>query len=295
MLGEIVGCFPDLIKGRELPAGSTVIFFSATPLMMRGLSGYVTDLSSELSRLDRIFKGRILSVPGIPSSGIGLRQLANPFRLKNGRPWLLGSLPTTRGGPSGMKKESPLPHSLRFSHTEKSWNSGGWASPSGAQPVGMDTERCLIGSLIAELNNLFNLGLGTEIVHDRLTVNDNVQCRYLFIGGSHARREGNALAVRGHEVVICAASGWRPNKTAVEEMCEKAEEALKMITTNNVVVVHLFDNVSYMARSEEGGDLPIRRYVTGQFHVEGDLVLASKECLYMFFKNALPLLRLLEA
>jgi hypothetical protein len=91
------------------------------------------------------------------------------------------------------------------------------------------------------------------------------------------------------------ASGWRPNKTAVEEMCEKAEEALTMITTNDVVVVHLFDNVSYMARSEEGGDLPIRRYVTGQFHVEGDLVVASKERLYMFFKNALPLLRLLEA
>ncbi len=54
-----------------------------------------------------------------------------------------------------------------------------------------------------------------------------------------------------------------------------------------MVVVHLFDNVSYMARSEEGGDLLIRRYITGQFHVEGDLVLASKERLYMFFKDAL--------
>jgi hypothetical protein len=57
--------------------------------------------------------------------------------------------------------------------------------------------------------------------------------------------------------VICAASGWRPNKTAVEEMCEKAEEALKMVSTNDVVVLHLFDNVSYMARSEEVGDLPM--------------------------------------
>ncbi len=132
-------------------------------------------------------------------------------------------------------------------------------------------------------------------MHDRLLVKTNVHCRYLFIGGSHAKKEGSALADRGHEVVICAASGWRPNKTAVEEMCEKVEEALKMISPTDVVVVHLFDNVFYMARSEEGGDLPIRRYVTGQFHVEGDLVLASKERLFMFFKNALPLLRLLEA
>jgi hypothetical protein len=193
------------------------------------------------------------------------------------------------------KRKIPLPHSLRSPLPEKSWNSGGWASPSGAQPVGIDNERCLIGSLITELNNLYNLGLGTETIHDRLSENEKVQRRYLFIGGSHAKREGSALADRGHEVVICAASGWRPNKTAVEEMCAKAEEALKMITTNDVVVLHLFDNVSYMARSEEGGDLPIRRYVTGQFHVEGDLVLASKERLYMYFRNALPLLRLLEA
>ncbi len=49
-----------------------------------------------------------------------------------------------------------------------------------------------------------------------------------------------------------------------------------------------------MTRSEEGGDLPIRQLVNGEFHVEGDLLLTSKERLYMFFKNTLPLLRLLE-
>jgi hypothetical protein len=64
--GEIVGCFLDLFKGRELPAGSTVVIFSATHLMMRGLSGYVADMSSELSRLDPIFRGGLLSLPGIP-------------------------------------------------------------------------------------------------------------------------------------------------------------------------------------------------------------------------------------
>ena len=66
MLGELVGCFLDLFKGRELPAGSTVVIFSATHLMMRGLTGYVSDMSSELSRLDRIFRGGLLSLPGIP-------------------------------------------------------------------------------------------------------------------------------------------------------------------------------------------------------------------------------------
>jgi len=61
-------------------------------------------------------------------------------------------------------------------------------------------------------------------------------------------------------VIICAVPGWRPNKTAVEEMATKVGEALKLLTPNDVVILHLFDNVAYMARSEEGGDLPIRQY-----------------------------------
>jgi hypothetical protein len=85
------------------------------------------------------------------------------------------------------------------------------------------------------------------------------------------------LADRGHEVIICAVPGWRPNKTAVEEMAAKVGEALKLLTPNDVVILHLFDNRAYMARSEEGGDLPIRQYCTGEFHVEGDLVLAGKD------------------
>jgi hypothetical protein len=91
-------------------------------------------------------------------------------------------------------------------------------------------------------------------------------------------------------VIICAVPGWRPNKTAVEEMATKVREALSLLTPNDVVILHLFDNVAYMARSEEGGDLPIRQYGNGEFHVEGDLVLAGKDRLYMYFRNALPLL-----
>jgi hypothetical protein len=48
---------------------------------------------------------------------------------------------------------------------------------------------------------------------------------------------------------------------------------------DDIVVVHCLDNIAYMARSEEGGDLSIRR----------SLVLVSKERLFMFFQNCLPL------
>jgi hypothetical protein len=49
-----------------------------------------------------------------------------------------------------------------------------------------------------------------------------------------------------------------------------------------------------MARSEEGGDLPIRKFTSGDYHIEGELVLASKERLYMYFKNCLNIFKLLE-
>jgi hypothetical protein len=194
------------------------------------------------------------------------------------------------------KTKIPLPDSLRNSQRERSWSSGGWASPCGVQPVGPDLEKSLIGALVNELNSLYNLGLGTETIHDRLESEDSSSPprRYLFIGGSHTKKEGNAIADRGHEVIICAASGWRPNKTAVEEMVSKVEEALLEMTPNDVIVLHLYDNIAYMARSEEGGDLPIRQYVNGEFHVEGDLVIAGKDRLFMYFKNTLPLLRLLD-
>jgi hypothetical protein len=77
-------------------------------------------------------------------------------------------------------------------------------------------------------------------------------------------------------------------------MVTAVEEALQSMTEDDIVVVHCMDNIAYMARSEEGGDLPIRRFVDNTYHIEGDLVLVSKERLFMFFKNCLPLFRLLE-
>jgi hypothetical protein len=116
----------------------------------------------------------------------------------------------------------------------------------------------------------------------------------LCIGGSHAIREAETLAGRGYEVITFAVRGCRPNVTAVQDMVAAVEEALQSLTEDDIVIVHCLDNIAYMARSEEGGDLPIRRFVDGSYHIEGDLVFVSKERLFMFFKNCLPLLRLLE-
>ncbi len=210
-----------------LLAGSAVVMFSVTHLMMRGLSGYVADMSWEMGKLDRIFQGGILSVPGIPifQSGCDNRIVTmetlefGEWAKMTGEPFPAQTWEALRseiisesfkGNFRQEKTKTPLPDSFRNSQREWSWSSGGWASPCGVQPVGPDLEKSLIGALVNELNSLYNLGLGTDTIHDRLESGESSSPprRYLFIGGSHAKKEGNAMADRGHEVIICAASGW---------------------------------------------------------------------------------------
>jgi hypothetical protein len=65
-------------------------------------------------------------------------------------------------------------------------------------------------------------------------------------------------------------------------MAERVQEALRGLCEDDVIVVHCCDNTAFMARTEEGGDLPIRN-IAGKYHMEGDLVVASRERLFMVF------------
>jgi hypothetical protein len=80
--------------------------------------------------------------------------------------------------------------------------------------------------------------------------------KILVIGGSHSIREAEALSERGFEVISAAARGWRPNLTACEDMAAKVEEAVQRMSSDDLCLVHCFDNIAYMARSEEGGTSP---------------------------------------
>ncbi len=46
---------------------------------------------------------------------------------------------------------------------------------------------------------------------------------------------------------------WRPNMTACEDMAANVAEAVKQLSEDDCVVIHCFDNIAFMARSEEGG------------------------------------------
>jgi hypothetical protein len=77
-------------------------------------------------------------------------------------------------------------------------------------------------------------------------------------------RDTAILKDRGYDVMTCAVRGWRPNKSAPEDRAERVSEALQEINEDDIIVVHCFDNVVYMARSErEGGGGPPHQKISG--------------------------------
>jgi hypothetical protein len=120
-------------------------------------------LGFELSRLDRIFRGGLLSLPGIPvflggctertvtmeviEFGNWLKTTGEPFPAQTWETLISSFISDPVGGTfRGESCKIPLPERLRNPQTEKSWKSGGWTSPCGVQAVNADTERSLIVS-----------------------------------------------------------------------------------------------------------------------------------------------------
>ncbi len=144
---------------------------------------------------------------------------------------------------------------IKGTFVTRSWVSGGWASPSGVQPCSPENGKNLVQTLCREINCVFNAGLCTEPIMDSVSspeAEEGRKPKFLVIGGSHALQEAEVLAAKGFDVVTCAVSGWRANKTASEEMAEKVQEALKDFCEDDVVVVHCCDNTAFMARTEDG-------------------------------------------
>ena len=59
-----------------------------------------------------------------------------------------------------------------------------------------------------------------------------------------------------------------------------------------VVIYQLLDNTLFMARTEDGGLIPIRKGLDGHYHVDGDICLAPAEIQFHVFKALKPLLDL---
>jgi len=77
-------------------------------------------------------------------------------------------------------------------------------------------------------------------------------------------------------------------------MVRKVREWLENLMPNDITIVQCLDNSSFISSTEEGGDLPIRKFNNGDYHVDGDLSYVGKEKQHQLFKVIQPFLQLLE-
>ncbi len=139
------------------------------------------------------------------------------------------------------------------------------------------------------------MGLDTEPDLTRCKeVNGSSKPKILTIGGSHAGRISDEFKERGYTVLRVCKPGWRANKYPVSEIVPQVEELLKQLSEDDIIIIECLDNTAFYSRSEEGGVIPVRKYVNGDYHVEGDLVLATRERQALMLDNLEPLLRVLR-
>jgi hypothetical protein len=94
-------------------------------------------------------------------------------------------------------------------------------------------------------------------VCERLYKEESKNWRNLVISGSPSFRVSKAPAKRGVEVISIVARGWIPNLTTCEDMEANVAKAVKLMTEEDYVVIHCFDNIAYMARSRSENSPPV--------------------------------------
>jgi len=204
-----------------------------------------------------------------------------------------------RGGGPDYQQDRRAKH--RLPEDLDSYAARSWVSPGGAtlrrevQPVSPEQERLIISGLIHDLNALYGLNLGKNTdLRRRQEEEEPTRKKALVIGGSHAANIANELEHGGFETLRICKSGFRAIKPNVTSLLPKVSEELKKLGPDDVIILQMLDNVSYMGRTEEGGDLPIRRIPNGEYHIDGDLILAGYDRQKMIFDTIEPLLQVLD-
>ena len=154
----------------------------------------------------------------------------------------------------------------------------------------MEQEGRIIISLIGELQLNFALDLDITPLSSR-TIGSKGEvgaASFLVVGSSNARRLEEALKAKGIPTGSILANGWRATKKSAEDMAAHVRAELEE-RYYSAVIFQLLDNNIFFSKFEDGSLCPSRRTGDGQYHVEGELVVASRESQFAILKMCTPL------
>ena len=307
---DLVGILLDLLRGRSLTNGSIIMMFSASHLANVGLAGYIEDLVSARRKLAAALGRGIYFAAAPPMLLGGTRNTDLISNISALTAWVnLAAEEDSRfsatsdialqimleNGSNGGQRYSctrvRLPASLDNLDKKTVWAVGGDGSiPNEMGATSMEQEGRIINSLIGELQLNFALDLDNTPLSSR-TIGSKGEvgaASFLVVGSSNARRLEEALKAKGIPTGSILANGWRATKKSAEDMAAhvRAELAERYYSA---VVFQLLDNNIFFSKFEDGSLCPSRRTSDGNYHVEGELVVASRESQFAILKMCTPL------
>jgi hypothetical protein len=158
--------------------------------------------------------------------------------------------------------------------------------PRGAKPCTEPTEKLIINALLTNLAEKQKLNINCDPTTNRTsppTYSTKECLELVLIGGSHTARIHSMMLESGIRVAFLEV----PNYMTSKVHAGKIQDGLKnlIIGPDTVLMIQVFDSGLYMAAPEEGGLIPNCKRVDGSYHMDGDLVLLSKDMQYDLFKQ----------
>ena len=296
-LWELCSTLTDLVRKDDLlmPMGSAVLIGSASHLSKVGISAYCEELVAVSKRLQSHFNGSVyvLPCPFILSTGssdpelvraytelaswltniLGMEVAFTQIAMDLSARRLLNSASPTANSPT---RRLLLPV-LMTCNLKKVWACGASNLPTGAEAVSKEGEREIVSALIRELNARLASNLDPDVSYERTGISPNSKPeKFVVVGASHAGRTADALVGTGAIVYKVVVPGWRIMKQKVAKMCDDLKLVLAEAGEDCIVVFQLLDANYFLAKSDEGGLLPICKLITGDYHVEGELAFAPQ-------------------
>ena len=300
----------EQLSGRALSDGSVVLLFSASHLAAVGLTAYVKDLVAARKRILN-YCGRSIYVAAAPPLILGGSRdnglISNILTLQG---WINSShaeevifpmaakaaldvILENRAGSAQLASTARvrLPKSTDSLDVKKIWAvSCDIDIPNSTGCVTMEQECRVVQALVSDLQTNLALDLDPTPLasRDLGKCNDSGAASLLVVGSSNARRLVEALKEKGVATGYVICKNWHATKKSVEDLAAHVtgELAERHYTT---VVYQLLDNNVFFAQFEDGSLCPARKAPDGSYHLDCELVVASKDNQFAIMKLCGPL------